>query len=769
LIVGVLVAASILGIILTGAIINQNQIARGNETLANHNAATADAERIRAEQEADGRATQQVVAEAEQARAEREASIAFSRELAAEAVNNLGEEPERSVLLALQALKTIHTQEAEEALHRALPHLRLLHTMAGHEDGFSDLAYSPDGSRLVSTNWDGTIRVWETATGQELLLLSETEEEFLRERYRELAYSSDGSYFVTGGDDGTARVWDAATGELLTTYTGHRDILRLNDPDSPNWIIGLDVSPDSKSIATSDRAGLVKLWDPATGAELKTLDLSETAPDHWRLRFSPDGLRLIVFGYDPNESISTIRMIEIDSGAELFAIEGSMNSFDVSPDWSRLIFTEAYENVVHLWDLDAMAETARYSTGEVDNMAFSPNGSLFATLARDLDTVQLWETETGAEVMAMPSSHGHVIDIVFSPDGASLATTGWDRLLRVWDIGPDHELMTVQPFSEVGSPLVTQIRFSQDGTMLAAGGVAGGVSLWDPTTGERLLSLAGHDDWVGGLGFSPDGDRLASGADDKLVKVWDTTTGELLLTLAGHEDWVNNIAYSPDGATIASVGNDEQSFVWDATTGGVLHQLPLLSVAWGIAYSPDGTLLATGSLWSPGDENVTIWDVATGQVVRLIDNKEGADELLFSNDGSLLITGGVDGFVRIWEIATGQLLQEIEADQSVIYGASLSPDGTVLATAAAGSDVRLWDLQSGERLLTMDGSEEGIQLVEFTADGEQIVTAGGQSGYMRFLVLSVDELVDLAESRLTRALTDEECQEYLHMDSCPVE
>ncbi len=300
--------------------------------------------------------------------------------------------------------------------------------------------------------------------------------------------------------------------------------------------------------------------------------------------------------------------------------------------------------------------------------------------------------------------------------------------------------------------------------------LAGGLSLWDPVTGENLLTLAGHDDWVGGLGFSPDGDRLASGSDDTLVKVWDTRTGELLLTLTGHENWVNNIAYSPDGATIASIGNDDQSFVWDATTGEVLHQLPISVGGWGIAYSPDSTLVATGSLWNPENaENVIIWDVASGQAVSVIDNKEGADELLFSNDGSLLITGGVDGFVRIWEVETGQLVEEIEADASVIYGASLNPDGKILATAAAGSDVRLWDIQSGERLLTLDGSEDGITLVEFTGNGQQLVTSGGQSGYMRFLVLSVDELVEIAESRLTRSLTEEECQEYLHMDACPVE
>jgi hypothetical protein len=78
-------------------------------------------------------------------------------------------------------------------------------------------------------------------------------------------------------------------------------------------------------------------------------------------------------------------------------------------------------------------------------------------------------------------------------------------------------------------------------------------------------------------------------------------------------------------------------------------------------------------------------------------------------------------------------------------------------------------MQSGERLLTLDGSEEGIFFVEFTGDGKQLVTSGGQSGFMRFLVLSVDELINIAESRLTRTLSEEECQEYLHMDSCPAE
>ena len=734
----------------------------------------AEIESQRADGERDAAVSAQATAVAEGVRAdearvaaEEQARIGFSRELAAEAVNNLDEDPERSVLLALQALRTAHTQEAEEALHRGIPNLRHLQTMVGHEDGFTGIDYSPDGSRLVTANFDDTVRVWDTTTGQELLLLSVPEEGVIRGQFRGVAYSSDGSFIVTVGDDGTAKVWDAATGELSTTYTGHSDIPNLRYPDSPNSVYGLAISPDSKTVATGDTAGLVKLWDAVTGAELTTFDLSEEAEIHWHIRFSPDGSRLVVKGDGFELESAYVRIIGLDSGSELLTLKGGISDFALSPDGTRLLVGDSFDKVVRLWDLDAMAEMARYPTGEIDGLAFSPDGSLFSTQTKDLASVHIWETETGREVMTVITSHGLLTDILFSPDGTSLATAGWDQLVKVWDIGPDHEVLTVQPFTEDGLASVSRVTFSPDGTMLAAGGVAGGVSLWDPVTGDRLLTLEGHDDFVGGLGFSPDGDRLASGSDDGTVKVWDTTSGELLLTLTGHEDWVNNMIYSPDGATIASVGNDKQSFVWDATTGEVLHQLPLSAEAWGIAYSPDSALLATGALGKVG--NVTIWDMATGQAVRVIDNNEGADEVHFSVDGLLLITGGVDGFLRIWDIGTGQLLQEIEADQSIIWGLDVSPDGTIIATAAGGSDARLWDLQSGERLLTLEGAGDGINLVEFTPDGKQLVTAGSPDGYVRFYVLSLDELVDIAESRLTRSLTEEECQEYLHMDACPVE
>jgi len=655
----------------------ESQRADGERDAAISAQATAVAEGVRADEQRD--VAQAAEAEADEARvaAEEQAQIAFSRELAAAAVTNLDEDPERSVLLALQALNTAHTQEAVETLHRGIPNLRLMQTMVGHEDLLSRLDYSPDGSRIASSSFDRTARVWDAATGEELLRLSGHEAPIYRVRY-----SSDGSFIVTSGEDGTAKVWDSATGEVLTTFSGHRDIPNLVDPDIPNYVAGLAISPDNQSVATSDAAGLVKLWDAASGAEITTFDLSETALIHWKIRFSPDGSRLVVIGEGNEIENNYVRIIEIDSGTEVLVIDDSvMQSFALSPDGTRLLVGEFFDQAVRLYDLETSAEVARYSTGEFHILEFSPDGSLFSTLTKDNVGAHIWETETGREVMTLTGHQGQVNDIHFSPDGSSLATASGDQTVRIWDIGPDHEILTVRPFPDAPSASVSKIAFSRDGTMLATGGDFGGVSLWDPVTGDRLLTMEGHDDWfVGGLGFSPDGDRLASGGDDYKTKVWDTTTGELLLTLAGHEDWVNNIAYSPDGATIATVGDDEQLFVWDATSGEVIHQLPLSAGAWGIAYSPDGALIATGE--THVSKLVTIWDLATGQVLREIDNLDGADDVHFSPDGSMLITGGQDGFVKIWDVGTGQLLQEIKADQSTIWGSAVSPDGTLIATAA---------------------------------------------------------------------------------------
>jgi WD40 repeat protein len=681
---------------------------------------------------------------------------------AAAAIANLNKDPERSVLLALHAMREAHTREAEEVLHLTLPNLRVLQTMDGHEDVLREVEYSPDGSRLVTTSDDGTARVWNTSTGQELLLLAGHEG-----LVGPVTYSMDGAFIVTAGADGTAIVWDAATGKVLHMLDGHRDNPNLVFPDEPNWVGAVAVSPESTIIATGSADGTAKLWDASSGEELKTYTISDGIQAIQQVAFGPDGSWLAMWGTGASFMDNVFQIIDVDSGSELLMLaaspEQTIGNFAINPDGTRLLIGDAQivSEAVHLWDLETETELVRYPGGEHNGRDFSPDGTLFATSLFD-GGLRIWETDTGHEVLKLSGHQGEVLDVRFSPDGASPASASTDGSARIWDIGPSHEILTLQPFSDAEHAGVTGVEFNPGGTMLAAGGFDGGLSLWDPETGDRLRVLPGHDEFVGGLSFSPEGARLASASDDRTIKLWNTETGELLLTMNGHEDWVNNLAYSPDGATLATVGADKHAFIWDAVSGRIMYDLPLSESAWGIAYCPDGALLATGD----SDGNVTIWDVTTREMVQEIDNETGADDVYFTPDGSHLIAVGMDGSVKIWDPNTGSLVNEFQAHQGLIWGLAISPDGSTIATASADKTARLWDAQSGERLLTLEGAALPLGDVEFTPDGSQIAVASND-GTVRFYMLPADELLSLAQARVTRSLTDEECQQYLHVDTCP--
>ena len=180
---------------------------------SNQNATTAQANAVQAmnaEQTAQAESLTRATA---QANAETEARLATSRELASSAISNLDIDPQRSLLLALQAVSDADTREAEEALHQAVLTSRLQLTLSGHSDDLQGVTFSPDGKRLATASFDSTAKVWDGATGQPLLTLS-GHTDFVTD----IAFSLDGTRLVTASADGTAKVWDAATGRELLIF-----------------------------------------------------------------------------------------------------------------------------------------------------------------------------------------------------------------------------------------------------------------------------------------------------------------------------------------------------------------------------------------------------------------------------------------------------------------------------------------------------------------------------------------------------------------------
>jgi WD40 repeat protein len=281
------------------------------------------------------------------------------------------------------------------------------------------------------------------------------------------------------------------------------------------------------------------------------------------------------------------------------------------------------------------------------------------------------------------------------------------------------------------------------------------------------------------LEYSPDGTRIATASHDKSVKIWDASSGELLLTLSkeGHGDGafgnlfpgVLDVAWNADSSRLASVGADGTTVIWDSVNGNELLTLPSnRNGVSSVAYSPEGTHLLITSEGGFGFGPIaTMWDLKTGQRVLTMPDQWGLIfGLAFYPDGGRFATGAQDGVLRIWDAKTGDELLALPGHTSYIADIRFSADGKYMATAGIDGIAKLWDAKTGKELLTLTGHTAGISGVSFSPDGTRLATSS-QDGTIRVYLLEIEELIELAKSRLTRSLTTEECQRYLHLVQCP--
>jgi WD40 repeat protein/transcriptional regulator with XRE-family HTH domain len=675
-------------------------------------------------------------------RASREARLSASRELAAAAISNLDVDPERSILLALQSVSTADTLEAEDALHKAVLASRVRITLRGHTDALTSVAISPDGKRIATSSLDGTAKVWDPVTGQEILTLRGHSDGVWN-----VTFSPDGSKFVTASSDKTAKVWDAASGKALVTLSGHTEGITC---------VVFSPTDNGARVVTASDDGTAKVWDVKTGRELLTL--SSKSGRISGVAFSPDGARIATA---QDEGIA--KVWDANSGEELLTLSGHADSVlavAFSPDGTKLA-TASFDGTVKLWDTktgEALLTLTGHQGSSVYSVAFSPDGSRLATSSSD-NTAKVWEVATGIELFTLAGHTNFVTGVAFSPDGTQLVTASADETAKVWDLTPSHELFALVADNDI----VSSVAISPDGTKLATAGRQ--VLLWDMATGKQLYELIGHTDFVHSVKFSPDGMRLATTSDDETARLWNLTNRREILTLPVGKSANIAIAFSPDGKRLATTGKGNTVTVWDVNGGEQLLNLkgytaPVVQ----LRFNPEGTQLATVS--EASEDGVKIWDAVTGEELFVMKEAGAVLGLTFSPDGKRLATGDSEGMSAIWDAATGQKVLSLFGHTRAVFAVAFTPNGLQLATASGDGTVKIWDTRSGEELLTLFGQTGRIFGMAISPDGARLATAG-QDGISRVYLLKIEDLVKLGQSRLTRTLTGEECQKYLHTNVCP--
>jgi WD40 repeat protein len=247
-------------------------------------------------------------------------------------------------------------------------------------------------------------------------------------------------------------------------------------------------------------------------------------------------------------------------------------------------------------------------------------------------------------------------------------------------------------------------------------------------------------------------------------------SGEKQLLIEGDCGSIAEVAFSPDGSTILTACDDGVPKMRDGKTGNELFMLighhpgtEFTSTVFGVDISSDDAFLASAG-W---DSTAILWDGATRQkLVTLEGHFDRVNSVDFSPDDQYLATASWDGTVRIWEVPGGKEIAILSGHSGIIWVVKFSPDGKYLATSSFDATAKIWNASTGEEVLTLTGAPGGLGGLAFSPDGRYLAVAGGD-GIIRIYILNIEELVDVAQSRLTRALTEAECQQFLHLETCP--
>jgi WD40 repeat protein/serine/threonine protein kinase len=529
-----------------------------------------------------------------------------------------------------------------------------------------------------------------------------------REGVFSIAIAPDGRTALLGSN-GMLKLWDLATGRELRTFTGH-----------VGRVCGVAIAADGRTALSGGSDGTLKLWNLATGEEIRSFGGGTSQVQC--IAIAPDGNTALSGTFD-----NTLKLWDLANGKELLNFKGLAHpvaSLAIAPD-SRTALSGGFDGALRLWDLTNGNElhTFRGHVLPVNGVAIAPGGHVALSASRD-NTLRLWDLSAWKQIREFTGGTGPVCMLPGGLFALSPSSTG---TLKLWNFASGEELRTFTGHKNS----VLGIAIAAGGRTAVSAGIDGTLKVWDVSGRQEPLTLVGQNYGVTGAAIAPDGRTALSVGADGTLKLWDLATEKMLRSFAMA---AKAVTISPDGQTALVGRNNGTLELFDLSSGNELRTFTgdtgqVLCVA----ISPDGQSAVSG-----GNKTITLWNLSSGKAIRTFTGHAAwINSVAFSPDSRTALSGSDDTTLRLWDLSSGETIRTFTANSGGITSVAIASDGRTAISGSFDESWMVWDLSNGRHSPHFVGHTGAIRSVAIAPDGRTALT-GSNDGTLKLSEFSKD-------------------------------